>query len=174
LETWVNLTRNFLNKNREPVLKSIKFGKSPPLKDLTWTNQTFCQNSKLDFEDSNQIWTKLNFEKYPKVFPQGHTNGLRYPRWGGRRDAVRLEKGWGVEKGLESRQNPQRRVHALLGVCGLSKTCRPKKQNPAFHWLDFTRDPIFYKPDFAIETETKLEKRQRLGLAETFAENWLC
>jgi len=43
-------------------------------------------------------------------------NGLRYPRWGGRRDAVRLEKCSGVEKGLESRQNPQRRVHALLGA----------------------------------------------------------
>ena len=43
-------------------------------------------------------------------------NGLRYPRWGGRRNAVRLGKCWGVEKSLESRQNPQRRVHALLGV----------------------------------------------------------
>ena len=43
-------------------------------------------------------------------------NGWRYPRWGGRRNAVRLGKCRGVEKGLESRQNPQRRVHALLGV----------------------------------------------------------
>jgi len=42
-------------------------------------------------------------------------NGLRYPRWGGRRDAIRLGKCSGVEKGLESRQNPQRRVHALFG-----------------------------------------------------------
>ena len=42
-------------------------------------------------------------------------NGLRYPRWGGRRDAVRLGKCLGVEKGLESRQTPQRRVHAVLG-----------------------------------------------------------
>ena len=46
-------------------------------------------------------------------------NGLRYPRWGGRRDAVRLGKGRGVEKGLESRQTPQRRVHALLGTVEL-------------------------------------------------------
>jgi len=46
-------------------------------------------------------------------------NGLRYPRWGGRRNAVRLEKCRGVEKGLESRQTPQRRVHALLGVFDL-------------------------------------------------------
>jgi len=37
--------------------------------------------------------------------------GLRYPRWGRRRNAVRLEKGWGVGKGLEMPQNPQRRVH---------------------------------------------------------------
>ena len=48
-------------------------------------------------------------------FALGLPNGLRYPRWGGRRDAVRLEKCWGVEKCLESRQTPQRRVHALLG-----------------------------------------------------------
>jgi hypothetical protein len=41
-------------------------------------------------------------------------NGLRYPRWGGRRNAVRLEKGRGVEKGLEMPPSPQRRVHALL------------------------------------------------------------
>ena len=33
-------------------------------------------------------------------------NGLRYPRWGGRRNAVRLEKCRGVENCLESRQNP--------------------------------------------------------------------
>ncbi len=51
---------------------------------------------------------------------KGLPNGLRYPRWVGRRDAVRLEKCSGVEKGLESRQNPQRRVHALLaGVYGI-------------------------------------------------------
>ena len=56
--------------------------------------------------------------KYAFVFALGLPNGLRYPRWGGRRDAVRLGKCRGVEKGLESRQNPQRRVHALLGgVC---------------------------------------------------------
>jgi hypothetical protein len=42
-------------------------------------------------------------------------NGLRYPRWGGDGEAVQPEKGQGVEKGLESRQNPQRRVHALFG-----------------------------------------------------------
>ena len=48
-------------------------------------------------------------------FALGLPNGLRYLRWGGRRDAVRLEKCWGVENCLESRQNPQRRVHALLG-----------------------------------------------------------
>jgi len=50
------------------------------------------------------------------LFCKEVANGLRYPRWGGRRNAVRLEKCSGVEKGLESRQNPQRRVHALLGA----------------------------------------------------------
>ena len=46
----------------------------------------------------------------------------------------------------------------------------PKKQNLAFRWLDFTRAIIFYKPDFAIETEHELEKRQSRELAETYAE----
>ena len=50
----------------------------------------------------------------------------------------------------------------------------PKNQNHAFNWLDFTRTTIFYKPDFAIETEHELEKRQSRELAETFAKNWLC
>jgi hypothetical protein len=51
-------------------------------------------------------------EKKRKVLP----NGLRYPRWGGRRDAVRLEKCSGVGNCLKMPQNPQRRVHALLGA----------------------------------------------------------
>jgi hypothetical protein len=42
-------------------------------------------------------------------------NGLRYPRWGGRRNAVQTEKTNSVEKCLRFRQTPQRRVHALLG-----------------------------------------------------------
>ena len=33
---------------------------------------------------------------------------------------------------------------------------------------------IFYKPDFAIENEIDLPKRQSWGVAETFAKNWLC
>ena len=41
-------------------------------------------------------------------------NGLRYPRWGGRRDAVQTEKTNSVEKCLKMAPNPQRRVHALL------------------------------------------------------------
>ena len=35
------------------------------------------------------------FPVVPACFPEGFTedgNGLRYPRWGGRRNAVRLEK----------------------------------------------------------------------------------
>jgi hypothetical protein len=55
----------------------------------------------------NSLYNNGNLREAP--------NGLRYPRWGGRRDAVRLGKCSGVEKGLKSRQNPQRRVHALLG-----------------------------------------------------------
>ena len=49
----------------------------------------------------------------------------------------------------------------------------PKNQNHAFNWLDFTRDIIFYKPDFAIEDEQELKERKSRELAETFAKNWL-
>jgi len=59
-------------------------------------------------------------------------NGLRYPRWGGRRNAVRLEKCWGVEKCLESRQNPQRRVHALLGAVELDDSLAEKDTAPFY------------------------------------------
>ena len=58
---------------------------------------------------------EIEFENRYQNFARQPPNGLRYPRWGGRRDAVRLGKCSGVEKCLESRQNPQRRVHALLG-----------------------------------------------------------
>jgi len=62
---------------------------------------------------------------------------LRYPRWGGRRNAVRLEKCWGVGKGLESRQNPQRRVHALLANLPADQNlCR--KKTTLQTWLNFT------------------------------------
>ena len=49
----------------------------------------------------------------------------------------------------------------------------PKNQSPVLLWVDFTRTPIIYKPDFGIETKTELEERQSQELAETFAENWL-
>ena len=49
----------------------------------------------------------------------------------------------------------------------------PKNQNHALNWLDFTRDIIFYKPDFAAEIEYEMKERQSRELAETFAKNWL-
>jgi len=75
-------------------------------------------------------------------FALGLPNGLRYPRWGGRRDAVRLEKCWGVEKCLESRQTPQRRVHALLGNLYDYQNDGWKKIPPPTR-LSFTHNIIF-------------------------------
>jgi len=43
-------------------------------------------------------------------------NGMRYLRWGGDGEAVQPEKGQGVENCLGCAQNPQRRVHAVLGA----------------------------------------------------------
>jgi hypothetical protein len=42
-------------------------------------------------------------------------NGVRYWRWGGRRDAVQTEKAASVEKSLGNALSPQRPVHAVLG-----------------------------------------------------------
>ena len=47
---------------------------------------------------------------------EGVANGLRYLRWGGDGEAVQPEKCSGVENCLRLPQNPQRQVHALLGV----------------------------------------------------------
>ena len=44
---------------------------------------------------------------------------MRYLRWGGDGEAVRPEKGQGVENCLRLPQNPQRQVHALLGAVEL-------------------------------------------------------
>ncbi len=63
------------------------------------------------------------------LFCRKAPNGLRYPRWGGRRTAVQLEKCWGVEKCLDSRQNPQRRVHALLGAVELEDSLAKKRRH---------------------------------------------
>ena len=41
---------------------------------------------------------------------------MRYLRWGGDGEAVQPEKGYGIENCLKCVQNPQRQVHALLGV----------------------------------------------------------
>ena len=67
----------------------------------------FCKTKKL-------LWIFPNIYKTCYAVLAKPPNGLRYLRWGGRRNAVRLGKCWGVEKCLESHQNPQRRVHALL------------------------------------------------------------
>jgi len=45
--------------------------------------------------------------KFPHFFDS--LNGLRYLRWGGDGEAVQLENC------LKTAQNPQRRVHAVLG-----------------------------------------------------------
>jgi hypothetical protein len=53
-------------------------------------------------------------------FCTGRANGLRYLRWGGDGEAVQPEKCSGAENCLRCAQNPQRQVHALLGVLGQS------------------------------------------------------
>ena len=69
-------------------------------------------------------------------------------------------------------QNPQRPVHALLVRPTFGRRAAQKPE-PCLNWLDFTRATIFYKPDFAMGTETELKERQSRELAQTFAKNWL-
>ena len=57
----------------------------------------------------------LFLKNQPKDLLQVLANGLRYPRWGGGRRSRPTGKCSGVENCLRFRQNPQRRVHALLG-----------------------------------------------------------
>ena len=59
---------------------------------LYWTRK-LAKNQNPDLQDSKlQFETKLNFEKDAKCLTQGHTNGMRYLRWGGDGEAVQPEK----------------------------------------------------------------------------------
>ena len=101
-KTWANFQAN-------------KIWNSPPLKDSTQTNQNFFKTRNLILKTQTQLEQNLIFEKTQRFFPTGHTNGLRYLRWGGDGEAVQPEKCSGVENCLRLPQNPQRQVHALLG-----------------------------------------------------------
>jgi hypothetical protein len=67
---------------------------------------------------------------------------LRYLRWGRDGEAVQPEKSSGVENCLKCAQNPQRQVHALLGVFALRKTLCLKKIPPPTKQI-FTHNLIF-------------------------------
>ena len=67
------------------------------------------------------------------------------------------KKCWGVEKGLESRQNPQRRVHALLG--GFAQDTLIESQN------------YCHKTDKIIARTLLFSKNQKFWLAKTLAKN---
>ena len=99
-------------------------------------------------------------------------NGLRYLRVGGRGFCLGAGKTRSHKNAYKSRRIPHVRCTLCWQELGLKHT-PPKNQHHAFDWLDFTRATIFYKPDFAIETETDLLKRQSRELAITFATNWL-
>ena len=61
------------------------------------------------------------------------SNGLRYRRWGGRRNAVQTEKTNSVENCLKMAQNPQRRVHALLDAVELEDSLAEIDSAPPYH-----------------------------------------
>jgi len=128
-------------------------------------------------------WFYTNSRKILKLyFGRKGSNGLRYPRWGGRRDAVQLEKCWGVEKGLESRQNPQRRVHALLANLLADQNLCEERRHRKLDWilpatLLLTKTQKLYanqnacrkKTNFTL-TKTTAETRKYFMLTRTIAE----
>jgi hypothetical protein len=67
--------------------------------------------------------------------------------------------------------NPQRRVHALLGVCGLSKTCRRRTKTQPFTDLILHAPQFFTSLTLANEIKMELEERQSRELAEAHAKN---
>ena len=95
LETWANLTQNFLNKNHEPILKPIKLWKLPPLKTPDFIEPDILLKTKtLIWKTQNaNLKDNLFFAKYPKDLMKQTPNGLRYLRWGGDGEAVQPEKG---------------------------------------------------------------------------------
>jgi len=159
-EKWNCLLAKTLHKNLEPDFRDLSKFDSKLFEPKTWTdfqetktwkitaaknawlywNRNFAKNQNPDLQDAKrQFETQLNFWNCLKDLTQVLANGLRYPRWGGRRDAVRLEKGWGVGKGLKMPPNPQRRVHALLGCCW------PRRLPPKDDDADFTRTLLLTK-----------------------------
>ena len=100
-------------------------------------------------------------------------NGLRYWALGRAWILFGSRENSKPENYRKKPQNPQRPVHALLVRPTFGRRAAQKPE-PCLNWLDFTRATIFYKPDFAMGTETELKERQSRELAQTFAKNWLC
>ena len=88
------MTRNYLNKSHEQILKPINLWKLPPLKTpdfiepdvLLKTKTLICKTQNANLK------TNLIFAKHPKDLTKQTPNGLRYLRWGGDGEAVQLEK----------------------------------------------------------------------------------
>ena len=68
-ETWANLTRNYLSKRHERILKPIKFWKLPPIKNtrLCWTRK-LAENQNPNLQDSKrQFVTNLILQSTRKI-----------------------------------------------------------------------------------------------------------
>jgi len=106
-------------------------------------------------------------------------NGLRYLRWGGRRNAVRTEKCSGVGKCLKMAQNPQRQVHALLARTGERKARRQKTKTTPLTDLILHALQFFTSLTLILENTTDVPKRRAENLPKPlpkidFAKSGLC
>lgn len=71
-----------------------------------WT-RNFAKNQNPDLQDSKrQFETQLIFAKRLKDLTKQTPNGERYLRWGGRRNAVQTENGWGRETAEKRAESP--------------------------------------------------------------------
>ena len=73
-ETWANLTRNYLSKNHEPILKPIKFWKLPPIKKPDFIDaETLPKTETLFCKTQMPIWKITWFCEEPERFNEADT-----------------------------------------------------------------------------------------------------
>ena len=110
---WSRLLTKYLTENHEPDFGDLSKFEKKLFETKTWADvretkiwkitiaknawlyrsKNFAKNQNPDLQDSKrQFETQLNFWNCLKDLTQVLANGLRYPRWGGRRNAVRNGK----------------------------------------------------------------------------------
>ena len=88
------MTQNLLNQKPELIFEKQKLGELLPLKmpDLNKRKLLLKTKTLICKTQNANLKRNLFLKNRPKDLLQVLANGWRYPRWGGRRDAVQLGK----------------------------------------------------------------------------------